>query len=125
MVDYRKCTVTIKISDGKVQNISGKHMHEPLSNCNIAVIQKIEELKVKMCTDQSLNPRLTYMRMYEDLIKVYDKRELAQYWKDFDGVRAVFYYHRRKNAPKLPNRLDQIKINGEYAKTSDNEQFLR
>ncbi len=100
-------------------------MHEPLSNCNIAVIQKIEELKVKMCTNQSLNPRLTYMRMYEDLIKVYDERELAQYWKDFDSVRAVFYYHRRKNAPKLSNRLDQIKKKGEYAKTSDNEQFLR
>ncbi len=45
-----KCDVTIKVKDDEVLNKCNvrKHNHNPLSSCEVAILTKIEELKIKV-----------------------------------------------------------------------------
>lgn len=121
----RKCKVGIKYNDGLVSSVNGFHQHEPLSNCFVDVQIKCEDLKKKMIQNLSLNGRKEYLLAHQELLKKYDARELAQYWKNWSSVRGTFSYHRSKHAPKDPKELAEIIINEEHAKTSDDKVFLR
>ena len=102
-----------------------KHNHEPMSDCEITVMSKIEDLKCKICSDANINVRMTYFSIFEDLLKEYSQLELAQHWKEWDNIKASFYYHRRKHAPTLPKKVSDIEITDDYLNTSSGEQFLR
>ena len=121
----RNCNVNIKIENDLVQHLTGNHMHEPMSNCEVSIIIKVEELKLKISADPNLKVRLSYLAIYEELLKTYKPLELAMYWKDWNDIKSLLYYHRRKNAPKLPQTLSDIGLSDEYTKTSSNEKFLR
>ena len=77
--------------DAKIYNAISQHNHEPMSNCEISVMSKIEDLKCKICSDA--NVRMTYVSIYRDLLKPFRQLELAQYWKEWDNIKASLYYH--------------------------------
>ena len=128
IVKFRNCDVIIKVVNNMVEkenNDIRKHNHEPMSNCEISVMSKIEDLKCKICSDANINVRMTYFSIYEDLLKTFRQLELAQYWKEWDNIKASLYYHRRKHAPALPKTVMDIKIKDDYENTSSGETFLR
>ena len=96
-----------------------------MSDCEISVIGKIEDLKCKICSDANVNVRMTYFSMYEELLKTYSQLELAQYWKEWHNIKQSLYYHRRKHAPALPKTVGDIEMKDDYVNTSNGEQFLR
>ena len=63
--------------------------------------------------------------MHEDLLQIYDKKELAVYWKNWSSVRGQFSYRRSKHSPKDPKELSHVFIDEQHAKTSDDKLFLR
>ena len=96
-----------------------------MSDCEISVMMKVEELKCKISSDANINVRITYLSMYEELLKLFSRLELAQYCKEWDNIKNSLYYHRRKHAPALPKTVSDIEIKGDYANTSSSEPFLR
>jgi hypothetical protein len=56
-LEYKCCTAecgsTIKIINDEVIFKNKKHNHDPLTDCNVAIIKNIEELKKKVCEDQT------------------------------------------------------------------------
>ena len=40
-----------------------------MSDCEINVMSKIEDLKCKICSDANINVRMTYFSIFEDLLK--------------------------------------------------------
>jgi hypothetical protein len=126
IVKFRNCDVIIKVVNNMVEkenNDIRQHNHESMSNCEISVMSKIEDLKCKICSDA--NVRMTYVSIYRDLLKPFRQLELAQYWKEWDNIKASLYYHRRKHAPALPKTVMDIKIKDDYENTSSGETFLR
>ena len=61
-----KCGVVIKINEDKITNLQTrrKHSHDPLSSCQVACMEKVEELKRMICEDPTLNPRDEYTNMH-------------------------------------------------------------
>ena len=51
-------------------------------------MRKVEDLNIKICSDANINVRLTYFSLNEDLLKNYSQLELAQYWKEWDNIKA-------------------------------------
>jgi hypothetical protein len=84
--------------DAKIYNAISQHNHEPMSNCEISVISKIEDLKCKICSDANITVPMTYFSIYEDLLKMFSQEKLSQYWKEWDNIKASLYY--RKHAPE-------------------------
>ena len=66
---------------------------------------------------------MSYLAIYEDLVKKYTKDELSLYWKDFESAKASLYYDRRKNNPSFTKTVNEIVISGDYTQTSDNKPF--
>jgi hypothetical protein len=82
----------------KENNDIRQHNHEPMSNCEISVMSKIEDLKCKICSDAKITVPMTYFSIYEDLLKMFSQEKLSQYWKEWDNIKASLYY--RKHAPE-------------------------
>jgi ATP-dependent Clp protease ATP-binding subunit ClpA len=98
IVKFRNCDVIIKVVNNMVEkenNDIRQHNHQPMSNCEISVMSKIEDLKCKICSDANINVRMTYFSIYEDLLKTFRQLELDQYWKEWDNIKASLYHHRR------------------------------
>ena len=115
----------IQVSNNILQYTHNKHTDEPMSECEISVIRKVEELKVKICADPNVNVRMSYLNMYEELLQTYKPLELALFWKDWNHIKASLYYHRRKTNPKQPKTIEELEIKNDYTKTSNYETFLR
>jgi hypothetical protein len=79
----------------------------------------------KISKDSSLNPKSEYDKINERLLKVYDERELAEYWKSWNSIRGSIWYHQDKNGPKNPESLEDISLTEDYTQTQTNIPFLR
>jgi ATP-dependent Clp protease ATP-binding subunit ClpA len=98
IVKFRNCDVIIKVVNNMVEkenNDIRQHNHQPMSNCEISVMSKIEDLKCKICSDANINVRMTYFSIYGYLLKTFRQLELDQYWKEWDNIKASLYHHRR------------------------------
>jgi hypothetical protein len=120
-----KCGSTIKIINDEVILKNKKHNHDPLTDCNVAIIKNIEELKIKVCEDPTLDPKVWYAEIHKELLKIYDAREVAENWKNYDAIYDQIYYHRHRGGPKLPTKLIDIILSGKYTQTTSGKQFLR
>ena len=122
----RNCNSSVRILERVlVKQLDKPHDHPPLANCEKDIYIEIKVFKDKISKDSSLNPKGEYDKIYERLLKVYNERELAEYWKSWNSIRGSIWYHQDKNGPKNPESLEDISLTEEYTQTKTNKPFLR
>ncbi len=63
------------------------------------------------------DPKVWYAETYKELLKIYDAREEAENWKNYDAINDQINYHRHRGGPKLLTKLIDIILSSKYTQT--------
>ena len=121
----RTCSCTAVTINGDVQSSSGDHDHDNME-------KRIHELRLKTALKENVQHTFQAVKRSYDTAVAAETAGLAGAEFDarvrdmplFESVRSSVYRHRLKAYPALPQRREDIDLNGERSETLGNERFL-
>jgi hypothetical protein len=127
---FEKCSASVTISDdislkNRILRISESHSHDATHTQEQLLIQKIKAtMKISAEVDDLPLQEIFDNGLLEFKRKVNDDEQKLLLFPEFENLKSTLYNHQKKKYPKLPQTLEEIKLDGEYSLTSDKQQFL-
>ncbi|CAF0924498.1 unnamed protein product [Brachionus calyciflorus] len=117
---------SINFKDDSVIKVSGKYLHDKLTDVEIKLLTAKQELKVSDSTELSKSTAFHYKEMESKLIMLdIPARVIAAKMPSFKQMSSGLQKIRQKLIPTIPSDFSKLDISGDYALTTNKKEFLR
>ena len=120
------CYASINLKDDSVIKVSGKHLHDMLTDVEIKLLTAKLELKASVSTELSKSTAFHYKEMESKLIMPdIPARVIVAKMPSFKQMSSGLQKIRQKLIPTIPSDFSKLDTSGDFALTTNKKQFLR